>query len=656
MNDKFTLTTDLRPAGDQNNAISGIISSIERGDRFQTLVGVTGSGKTFTMANIVAAVSKPVLIISHNKTLAAQLYSEFKDFFPKNAVEYFVSYYDYYQPEAYVPQTDLYIEKDASINETIDRLRLSATSSIFSRRDVLVVASVSCIYGLGSPEDYSAMLVKAETGERIDRNSFLKKLVDIQYERNNYDLVRGKFRVKGDTVEISPAYKETAFRLAFFGDELERIDEINPVSGEIISRVEKVFIYPAKHFVTTEEKLEKATKAISLELEERVAQLERNGKILEAQRLSNRTKYDLEMLKELGYCSGIENYSRHISGREPGSRPWCLLDYFEKDFLIVIDESHVTLPQLRAMYNGDRARKETLVEYGFRLPSALDNRPLRYEEFLEIPKQILFVSATPGEYEIGISSTVAQQVIRPTGLLDPEIIVRKTEGEIDDLIAEVEKRARLGERTLVTTLTKKMAEELTRYLSDKQLKVRYMHSEINTLERVEIMRDLRLGDFDCLIGVNLLREGLDLPEVSLVVILDADKEGFLRSGTSRFQTDSRAARNVNGKVILYADTVTNSMQKLIDITAERRKTQAEYNKKNGITPRTVEKAVKEGLEIYKKAKSIIAGAAGETLEEYDISEVIAGLEEEMEDAARNLQFEKAIVLRDQVFQLRKKLK
>ncbi|MBD3425813.1 MAG: excinuclease ABC subunit UvrB [Candidatus Omnitrophica bacterium] len=653
--DRFQLLTDLKPAGDQQQAIDKIVSSVENGSRYQTLLGVTGSGKTFTMANIIEKVNKPTLVISHNKTLAAQLYSEFRGFFPDNAVEYFVSYYDYYQPEAYVPQTDVYIEKDASINDDIDRLRLSATSSLFSRKDVLIVASVSCIYGLGSPEDYSTMLVNLHKGENISREEFLKKLVDIQYERNNIDLQRGKFRVRGDIVEVLPAYKETAYRVEFFGDEVTRLSEVHVVSGDILTDLEKMAIYPAKHFVTTEDKIKAALRSIAVELRERLAELRDAGKLLEAQRLETRTKYDMDMLGELGYCNGIENYSRHISGREPGSRPWCLLDYFGDDFLVLIDESHVTLPQLRAMYNGDQARKKTLVEYGFRLPSALDNRPLKYEEFMDIVRQILFVSATPGQLEISKSSVVAEQIIRPTGLVDPPVAVRPTKNQIYDLVEQVRIRAQKKERVLVTTLTKRMAEELTRYLKEMKLRVRYLHSEINALDRIEIIRDLRMGKFDCLVGINLLREGLDLPEVSLVAVLDADKEGFLRSETSLIQVAGRAARNVNGEVILYADNITGSMKRTIDITNARRRKQIEYNKKHGIEPRTIRKAIKNGIEAYRQAKEIVQDVTGESEKEYDILEVITQLEKEMEEAARNLQFEKAIVYRDQIHRLKKML-
>ncbi len=651
--DRFQIVTDFKPAGDQPEAIEKIVESISKENSYQTLLGVTGSGKTFTMANIIERIQKPTLVISHNKTLAAQLYSEFKAFFPKNAVEYFVSYYDYYQPEAYVPQTDVYIEKDASINEDIDRLRLSATSSLFSREDVLIVASVSCIYGLGSPEDYSGMLVNAELSQQVSRDEFLKKLVDIQYERNNIDLQRGRFRVRGDIVEILPAYKQTAIRVEFFGDEVTRISEIHPVSGDILTNLDKCAIYPAKHFVTTEDKIKTAIRSIAVELNERTAELRSAGKLLEAQRLETRTKYDMDMLGELGYCNGIENYSRLISGRPPGSRPWCLLDYFGDDFLVILDESHVTLPQLHAMYNGDRARKQTLVDYGFRLPSAFDNRPLKYEEFMDVVKQILFASATPGDYEISKSATVAEQIIRPTGLVDPPITVCPTEGQIYDLVEEIKKRAGRNERVLVTTLTKRLAEELTRFLKDMKLRVRYLHSEINVLDRIEIIRDLRLGKFDCLVGINLLREGLDLPEVSMVAVLDADKEGFLRSGTALIQVAGRAARNVNGEVLLYADNMTRSMQKAIDVTNARREKQFKFNEEHGIKPKTIQKAIREGIEAYKRAKEIVQDVTGESEEKYDILEVLSQLERDMEQAARNLQFEKAIVYRDQIERLRK---
>ncbi|KJJ85217.1 excinuclease ABC subunit B [Candidatus Omnitrophus magneticus] len=656
--DKFQLITDLKPKGDQPSAIETITKSLLSHNKYQTLIGVTGSGKTFTMANIIERVNKPVLVISHNKTLSAQLYAEFKAFFPKNAIEYFVSYYDYYQPEAYVPQTDLYIEKDASINEDIDRLRLSATSSLLSRKDVIIVASVSCIYGLGSPSDYSTMLVQLEKGAKIERDTIIKKLVEIQYERNNIELTRGKFRVRGETIDIFPAYKETAVRIELSDGEVNRVSEIHPLTGDVITNLEKLAVYPAKHFVTTEDKIKRAVESISLELKERLQKLSAENKLLEAARLESRTNYDIEMLKELGYCNGIENYSRHITDRPKGSRPWCLLDYYTDDFLVIIDESHVTLPQLRAMYNGDQARKKTLVDYGFRLPSALDNRPLKYEEFLDLTKQILFVSATPSDYEVNLSNVTTEQIIRPTGLLDPKIEIRPSNGQIYDLAKEIKLRAEKKERVLVSTLTKRLAEELTDYLKDMNLRVRYMHSEINTLDRVDIIKDLRLGKFDSLIGINLLREGLDLPEVSLVAVLDADKEGFLRSGTSLLQTAGRAARNVNGTVILYADTITASMKKVIDITDIRREKQKIFNETYHIEPRTIIKAVQDGIELYRQAKNITAKSAGESAEEFEISELIADLEREMEDSARNLNFERAITLRDKIekIKLQTKLK
>ncbi len=654
--DRFKLITDLVTAGDQAQAVERMTESILSGNPFQTLLGVTGSGKTFTMANIIERVNRPTLVISHNKTLAAQLYSEFRSFFPENAVEYFVSYYDYYQPEAYVPQTDVYIEKDASINQDIDRLRLSATSSLFSRRDVLIVASVSCIYGLGSPEDYSSMLVSARVGQSVSRDDIVRKLVEIQYERNDVAPERSKFRVRGEVIEVFPAYRENACRIEFFGDEITRISEINPLTGEITAALDKVSIYPAKHFVTTREKIERASELIKAELEERLSELKAQGKLLEAQRLASRTRYDLEMLNELGYCNGIENYSRHLSQRSAGERPWCLLDYFDKDFLVVIDESHVTLPQIRAMYNGDQARKKTLVEYGFRLPSALDNRPLKFDEFMDIVNEVMFVSATPSEYEVGKSSVVAEQVIRPTGLMDPEISVRPSSGQIQDIVSEVEKRAAKDERVLVTTITKRLAEELTEYLKGKKLRVRYLHSEINALDRIEIIRDLRLGKFDCLVGINLLREGIDLPEVSLVAVLDADKEGFLRSDTSLIQVAGRAARNVNGQVIFYADTVTDSMRRTIDITRARREKQYRYNLENDIKPRTVKKAIAEGIEAYKKAREIVEGVTGRSGRDYDSLAVLSELERDMEQAARNLQFEKAIEYRNQIEKLKKTIK
>ncbi|OGW77826.1 MAG: excinuclease ABC subunit B [Omnitrophica bacterium RIFCSPLOWO2_02_FULL_45_16] len=652
----FKLVSGFKPEGDQPQAIQKLVDCLKRGAPFQTLLGVTGSGKTFTMANVIAEINKPTLVMSHNKTLAAQLYSEFKEFFPKNAVEYFVSYYDYYQPEAYIPQRDIYIEKDASINEDIDRLRLSATSSLMSRQDCLIVASVSCIYGLGSPEEYGQMLVFLEEGEEVSRDDILKKLVSIHYARNDYDFKRSTFRVRGDTVEVFPAYTNFAYRIEQFGNKIERIYEINPLTGESIANIEKVGIYPAKHFVTTGDRIERAIKSIEEELSSRLAELRRRNKIVEAERLESRTKYDIEMTREIGYCNGIENYSRHLSGRAAGSRPWCLIDYFPKDFLLFIDESHVTIPQIRGMYKGDRARKETLIEYGFRLPSALDNRPLKFEEFEKLVSQTVFVSATPDEYETEKSKgMVVEQVIRPTGLIDPHIEVRPTKGEIDDLIKEIKIRAGRKERVLITTLTKRLSEDLTRHLKDFGLRVRYLHSEIDAIERVEILRDLRLMKFDCLVGINLLREGLDLPEVSLVAILDADKEGFLRSGTSLIQVAGRAARHINGQVLMYADTLTKSMKKAIDETNRRREIQTAFNKKRDITPRSIEKAVREGIESYKKAREVVSGVIEENDEQYDITSLIGELQHDMEVAARNMQFERAAILRDQIKELKKKL-
>ncbi|NQU95239.1 MAG: excinuclease ABC subunit UvrB [Candidatus Omnitrophica bacterium] len=653
---KFKLVSDYKPKGDQPQAIEKLVKGLGRGKRFQTLLGVTGSGKTYTLANVIKKVSRPTLVISHNKTLAAQLYAEFKEFFPENAVEYFVSYYDYYQPEAYIPQADMYIEKDASINDDIDRLRLSATSSLMSREDVIIVASVSCIYGLGSPEDYEKMLLMLEKGKSFTRDELLKKLIDIRYERNDVEFQRGKFRVRGDTIEIFPAYLEIAYRVELDFDKIKTVKEINPLTGKPIKEREKVAIYPAKHFVTTTDKIEKAIVSIKKELDEHLAKLKSEGKLLEVERLASRTKYDIEMLRELGYCNGIENYSRHLSGRAAGSRPSCLIDYFPDNFLTLIDESHVTVPQVRGMYNGDRARKETLVEYGFRLPSALDNRPLRFEEFMKITNDMIFVSATPSEYELSKSEAPIEQIIRPTGLIDPPIVVKPTENQIDDLIAEVKKRVGKSERTLVTTLTKRLAEELAEYLREMGIKVKYLHSEIAVLERVEILRDLRLKKFDCLVGINLLREGLDLPEVSLVAVLDADKEGFLRSHTSLIQVAGRAARNINGTVIMYADTITRSMRLTIDETNRRRKIQIEFNEKNNITPSTIKKAVRDGIESYKKAKELIKDVTGEYDDEYELRSVINDLEEDMKVAARNLQFEKAIVFREQIKGLEKKLK
>jgi len=651
---KFELISPFKPCGDQEQAIGKLVEGLKKGLTYQTLLGVTGSGKTFTMANVIAQLYRPTLVVSHNKTLAAQLYSEFKEFFPHNAVEYFVSYYDYYQPEAYVPQTDIYIEKDASINDNIDRLRLSATSSLMSRRDVIIVASVSCIYGLGSPEDYEELLLFLEKGETVKRSDLLSHLVNIHYTRNDIDFKRACFRVRGDTVDIFPAYKESFFRICFFGDQIEKISEHDPVSGKALADfIEKIAIYPAKHFVTTQDMIDIAIKSIEIELEERLKELKAQNKLLEAQRLGSRTRYDIEMLMEMGFCNGIENYSRHLSARAPGSRSYCLLDYFPEDFLTIIDESHVTLPQIRGMYNGDQSRKQVLVDYGFRLPSALDNRPLNFEEFMKIVHEVVFVSATPAEYEMQKSAQVVEQVIRPTGLIDPGITIKKTENQIQDLIVNIKERVARGQRVLVTTLTKRMAEDLTGFLKESNLRVRYMHSEIDTIERAEILRDLRMQRFDCLVGINLLREGLDLPEVSLVAILDADKEGFLRSETSLIQVAGRAARHIDGHVIMYADTITNSMKKAIEETDRRRKKQLEFNEENNITPRSIQKAIREGIEAVKKADQIVVEAAGQTEDEYEKDTLIAELQREMELCARNLQFERAAEIRDRIKELRK---
>jgi len=652
--EKFQLVSSFKPTGDQPGAIQSLSRGLFSGEKYQTLLGVTGSGKTFTIANVIAKVQKPTLVISHNKTLAAQLYAEFKQFFPENAVEYFVSYYDYYQPEAYIPQTDTYIEKDASINDEIDRLRLKATSSLLSRGDVLIVASVSCIYGLGSPEDYQEMVVDLARGKEVSRDDLLKGLINIQYERNDVDFSRGRFRVRGDVVEIFPAYGQEVFRIEFFGDKIESINLVNPLTGELLASQEKAVIYPARHFVMERDKVARAIKTIKEELKERLAELKTQNKILEAQRLESRTNYDMEMLKEVGYCQGIENYSRHLSGRAPGSRPYTLLDYFPRDFLIIIDESHVTVPQVAGMYRGDKARKEVLVEHGFRLPSCLDNRPLKLEEFESLVNQVIYASATPAEYELVKSESKVEQLIRPTGLMDPGIIVKPTEGQIDDLIEQIDKRAKKGERTLVTTLTKRMAEDLANYLEETGLKVRYLHSEIETIERVKILKELRLKEFDCLVGINLLREGLDLPEVSLVAILDADKEGFLRSEVSLIQVAGRAARHINGQVIMYADRVTNSMKKALKETERRRRIQAKFNAEHKISPRSIKKEIQESIEILYKAKEFTWSAIGETEEEYETNTLIAELERQMELAARNLEFEKAIKLRDRIKTLRGK--
>ena len=649
---KFKLASSFKPQGDQPQAIEKLIHGLKKGARSQALLGVTGSGKTFTIANVIADVQRPTLVISHNKTLAAQLYAEFKEFFPHNAVEYFVSYYDYYQPEAYVPHTDTYIEKDASINDNIDRLRLSATSSLMSRRDVIIVSSVSCIYGLGSPEDYQKLLLFLEKGQKIKRDTLLLKLINIRYSRNDIDFTRGCFRVRGDIVDIFPAYKETVFRVDSFGDTIEKIIEVDPLTGQVLGEVEKAAIYPAKHFVTTQERIEKAITSIRVELTERLKELKSQNKLLEAQRLNSRTRYDIEMLWELGFCNGIENYSRHLSGRSPGSKPYCLIDYFPDDFLTIIDESHVTVPQIRGMYKGDQARKKTLVDYGFRLPSALDNRPLNFEEFTDIVNEKIFVSATPSEYELKESSQVIEQLIRPTGLIDPEIVLKPTDGQIDDIVQNIKDRARKGQRVLITTLTKRMAEDLTAYLKDAKLKVRYLHSEVETIERIEILRDLRKQKFDCLVGINLLREGLDMPEVSLVAILDADKEGFLRSQTALIQVAGRAARNIDGQVIMYADTVTKSMEKAMQETERRRKRQLEFNKEHKIVPKSIQKAIKDGIEAVKKAEDVVLDITGQNEEEYEVGSLVSELQREMELCARNLQFERAAELRDRIKDLK----
>jgi len=653
---KFKVVSEYVPRGDQPKAIRQLADGIRKGYKFQTLLGATGTGKTFTIAHLIQEVQRPTLVIAHNKTLAGQLCSELKEFFPNNAVEYFVSYYDYYQPEAYIPQTDTYIEKDASINDEIDKLRHSATAALFERRDVIIVASVSCIYSLGSPIDYENQVISLRPGMEKDRDEVIRKLVDIQFTRNEIDFHRGTFRVRGDILEIYPAsFTERAIRVEFFGDVIDRILEVDTLTGEIIGERNHVSIFPASHYSTPKDKLEKAIKSIEEELEERLKELRSQDKVLEAARLEQRTKYDIEMLREMGYCKGIENYSRHLSGRKPGEPPFTLLDYFPEDYLIIIDESHVTLPQLHAMWAGDRSRKESLVEHGFRLPSAFDNRPLLFEEFEERINQVVFMSATPGPYELEKSSQVVEQIIRPTGLVDPEIEVRPVKGQIDDLIWEIKLRAQKNERVLVTTLTKRMAEDLTDYLKEAGIRTRYLHSEILTLERLQILRDLRMGKFDCLVGINLLREGLDLPEVSLVAILDADKEGFLRSETSLIQTIGRAARNAEGKVIMYADTITQSMARAINETNRRRKIQLEYNRKHGIVPQTITKAVRDVIEATK-----VAEEPADYLPEKDISKMskkelkalVEDLEKKMKEAAKNLEFEKAAELRDLIFEIR----
>jgi excinuclease ABC subunit B len=660
---EFKLISDYRPGGDQPQAIEKLAAGVTEGKRFQTLLGATGTGKTFSVAHLIQKVQRPTLVIAHNKTLAAQLCSEFREFFPENAVEFFVSYYDYYQPEAYIPQTDTYIEKDSSINDEINRLRHSATQSVLERRDVIIVASVSCIYGLGSPDEYREIVLVFKRGEPYDREEALRRLIDMQFTRNNMELTRGTFRVRGDTLEIQPADEEVIVRVEFFGDEVEKITLADPLTGEIIGARDAITVFAASHFVTSRERLERAIKEIEAEMEERIAYFRARNELLEAQRIEQRTRFDIEMMKELGYCSGIENYSRFMDGRAPGTAPYTLLDYFPKDFLLVVDESHQTLPQIRGMYNGDKARKDTLISYGFRLPSAADNRPLKWHEFDERINQAVFVSATPGPYEREHSAQIVEQIIRPTGLVDPEIVVRPTKGQIDDLIEEIRKRVAKDERVLVTTLTKKMAEDLTEYLEDLKIKVNYLHSDIKTLERTEILRNLRLGVHDVIVGINLLREGLDLPEVTLVAILDADKEGFLRSETSLIQTIGRAARNVGGQVIMYADNLTGSMERAIEETNRRREKQVQYNIEHGVTPQTVKKAVRELIMAERvaeeKADYSTQNAAARlrsdpaTMSLSQIEEVIAQLEKEMKEAARALNFEYAAELRDEVTALRK---
>jgi excinuclease ABC subunit B len=649
----FKLHSPFPPMGDQPQAIEKLLKRLRAGEKHSVLLGVTGSGKTFTMANVVAALNRPTLVLSHNKTLAAQLYSEFKQFFPENAVEYFVSYFDYYQPEAYIPRSDTYIEKDSSINEEIERLRLAASAALLTRRDVLVVASVSCIYGLGSPEDYKDMVCPVAKGQFLAREAFLARLVEMQYERNDFQLTRGKFRVRGDTVELCPAYTEDAVRVEFFGDEIDRLTRFDPISGENQETLEQITFFAARHYVTPADKMRVAMGTIRLEMDERVAELEKQGKLLEAQRLKMRTTFDLEMMEEMGYCNGIENYSRHTSGRPPGSRPFTLIDFFPSDFLTIVDESHVAVPQIGGMYEGDRSRKTVLVEHGFRLPSALDNRPLTFAEFDALTGQRLYVSATPSKYEVeqagGIS---AEQIVRPTGLLDPEIVVKPLAGQVDDLLEQARLRVAMGQRVLVTTLTKRTAEDLADYLRDLGVKVRYIHSEIDTIERVEILRSLRTGEVDVLIGINLLREGLDLPEVSLVAVLDADKEGFLRSQTSLIQTAGRAARHLNGLVILYADKVTDSIRNLIAISKARREKQIAYNTEHGITPRSVVRAVQESLGNIMRGRQIAAGVVGEATPDMDVMQVLQELEAEMLAASASMHYEKAALLRDQIMELK----
>ena len=652
---QFQIVSDFQPTGDQPQAVDQTVDGIDKGMVHQTLMGVTGSGKTFTMANVIERVQRPTLVIAHNKTLAAQLATEFKEFFPDNAVEYFVSYYDYYQPEAYLPRTDLYIEKDADINEELDKLRHAATRALLTRRDVLIVASVSCIFGLGSPEEYQGFMAHVQRGEIRSPGRLSRQLIDMQYERNDFDLARGRFRIRGDTLEILPAYETVGVRIEFWGDEVERIVELDPLTGEVLAERNDIDIYPAKHFVTSQEKLLEAIKNIEAELEEELKFLNRKGKLLEAQRLEQRTRYDIEMMRETGYCAGVENYSRHLAAREPGSTPYTLMDYFPEDYLLFIDESHMTLPQIRGMYNGDRSRKEVLVEYGFRLPSALDNRPLNFGEFEQFVNQAVYVSATPGPYEYEHSQQMVEQVIRPTGLTDPIIDVKPTEGQIDDLLYQIKVRVDRGERCIVTTLTKRMSEELADYLREMGIRTHYLHSEIDTLERSEILRDLRLGVYDVIVGINLLREGLDLPEVSLVAILDADKEGYLRSTTSLVQTIGRAARHVDGHVIMYADRVTDSMKRAIDETERRREIQQVYNREHGITPQSIQKTIHDITERVRAVAETEATYAVDSsdMPRDDILRLIKDLESQMKTAAKSLEFEKAALLRDQITDLRK---
>jgi len=650
---QFRIVSDFHLTGDQPQAVDSLVEGLKERYREQTLLGVTGSGKTFTMANVIERMQRPTLVICHNKTLAAQLATEFKEFLPENAVEYFVSYYDYYQPEAYIPSTDLYIEKETDINEEIDKLRHAATMSLFTRRDVVIVASVSCIYSLGAPEEYHAFALAIERDKSYKRHRLVRHLVDMQYERNDYDFTRGKFRIRGDTLEIQPAYQETALRIEFWGDKIERIVEIDPLTGEVLAHRDQVDIYPAKHFVTSHEKLLAAIEDIKVELRERLKELESQGKLLEAQRLEARTNYDIEMLHEVGYCTGVENYSRHLQRRAPGSTPWTLLDYFPDDFLLFIDESHMTLPQIRGMYHGDISRKQTLVDYGFRLPSALDNRPLHFEEFNHHINRVIYVSATPKCYEYERSQQVVEQLVRPTGLLEPTVEVKPVKGQIDDLIYEIRNRIAKGERCLVTTLTKRMAEELSDYLKEMEIKTHYLHSEVETLERVEILRDLRLGVYDVVVGINLLREGLDLPEVSLVAILDADKEGYLRSKEALIQTMGRAARHINAHVIMYADTVTESMQRAIEETWRRRQVQEAYNKEHGITPQGIRKTVKDITERVQAVAETRTPYTVTSISKEEILQLIKQLESQMKAAAKNLEFEKAAMIRDRIIELRK---